>query len=146
MLGHNAGLYIGESEALTTEEYVANVISISGFEKSRNMIAIEAALDEDADTFLPGKKVVSDVTFTINYKADSVDFLDTLDGYLENGTRIYFAVTKPGSLTGKGGPAYISKIAEPELTREGVINQTITITPEKGDLLTEVTVTDVSAE
>jgi hypothetical protein len=140
MLGHKSALYIGEAEALTSENYVANVISISGFEKSRNMIAIEAALDEDADTFLPGKKVVSEVTFTINYKSDSAEFLSTLDGYLENGTRIYFAVTKPNSNTGKGGPGYISKIAEPELTREGVINQTITITPEKGDLLKEVTV------
>ena len=146
MLGHEAGLYISEVDAITTSDYVANVISISGFEKSRNMISVEAALNEDADTFLPGKKVVSEITFTINYKADSVDFLNTLDGYLENGTRIYFAVTKPNTLVGKGGPAYVSKIAEPELTREGVINQTITLTPEKGDLLKEVTVTEATGE
>lgn len=146
MLGHNAGLYISEVETIKKSDYVANVISITGFEKSRNMIAVEAALNEDADTFLPGKKVVSEVSFTINYKADSIDFLATLDEYLENGTRIYFAVTKPGTLTGKGGPAYISKIAEPELSREGVINQTITLTPEKGDLLKEITVSEDSAE
>lgn len=146
MLGHNSGLYISEVEAIKKSDYVANVISISGFEKSRNMVAVEAALNEEADTFLPGKKVVSEITFTINYKADSVEFLNTLDEYLENGTKIYFAVTKPGTLTGKGGPAYVSKIAEPELTREGVINQTITITPEKGDLLKEVTVAEDTAE
>lgn len=146
MLGHNSGLYISEVEAIKKSDYVANVISISGFEKSRNMVAVEAALNEDADTYLPGKKVVSEVTFTINYKADSVDFLDTLDGYLENGTKIYFAVTKPGTLTGKGGPVYVSKIAEPEYTREGVINQTITLTPEKGDLLKEVTVAEDTTE
>ena len=146
MLGHNSGLYISEVEAIKKSDYVANVISISGFEKSRNMVAVEAALNEEADTFLPGKKVVSEITFTINYKADSVEFLNTLDEYLENGTKIYFAVTKPGTLTGKGGPAYVSKIAEPELTREGVINQTITITPEKGDLLKEVTVVEDTAE
>ena len=146
MLGHDSGLYISEVESIKKSDYVANVISISGFEKSRNMIAVEAALNEDADTYLPGKKVVSEVTFTINYKADSVDFLDTLDGYLESGTKIYFAVTKPGTLIGKGGPAYVSKIAEPEYTREGVINQTITLTPEKGDLLKEVTVAEDTAE
>lgn len=142
MLGKGAALYIAETQEITKTDYVANVTTISGFEKSRNMVAVEAALNEDSDTYLPGKKVVSEITFTMNYKTGSDAFLTKLDGYLEGGTKVYFAITKPGTDVGKGGPCYISKIAEPELTNEGVISQTITITPEKGDLITEITVSE----
>lgn len=138
MLGKGAGLYISTSETITAANRIADVTNISGIEKSRNMITIEASLDQDADTMVPGKKVVSDITFTINYEA-TTDISD-IEGYLDNGTLIYFAITKPNSTTGKGGPAYISKIGEAEFTREGVYTQTITITPKNAGLLTTVTV------
>ena len=50
MLGKGAALYIAETQEITKTDYVANVTTISGFEKSRNMIAVEAALNEDSDT------------------------------------------------------------------------------------------------
>lgn len=141
-LGDGARLLIGEKETLTLADKVAEVKKISGIEKSRNMVTIEAGLEDDADSMIPGKLNISEITVTVGVTDDTELEQKKLEGYLENGTLIFFGVLKPNKLEGKGGPGYISKITPAELASEGVLTQDIIITPQCATSIKEITVTE----
>ncbi len=140
MLGYDSGFYLGDTASLTDNDLIAGVRSISGLEEARNVITQEATLKQLSDTMLLGKYTVTPITIVITYDAEYEAEIKKCQDAMRKGELKYFAITKPNSKTGKGGPCFVNKVSPSEVTTEGLMERTIEITPKNAELIVEVTV------
>ena len=139
-LGYDSGFYFGKTANLTESNLIAGVRSISGLEQSRNVIPIEPTLKQKADRNVKGKFVVTPITTVITYLPENEPDIEMLEEALLSDDTYYFAITKPGTKTGKGGPCLVNKVSPSEITNEGLMERTIEYTPVSADLITSVTI------
>lgn len=139
-LGYDTGFYFGKTWPLTEANLIAGVISISGGQEGRNVVTLEASLKQKSDRFVKGKYTIGSRTVVIYTLPENADDIDILYEAMKSDEQYYFAVTKPGTKTGKGGPVIVTNVSESDFTNEGVMETTVEIQPESAELIEEITI------
>ena len=139
-LGYDSGFYFGKTWPLTEDNLIASAKSISGSEEGRNVVTIEATLKQLSDRNVKGKYTTTARTVVITNLPENEADIAILREALSSNEDFYFAVTKPGTKTGKGGPVLVTKVSESEITNEGLMETTVELTPVSAELIEEVTI------